>query len=304
MTTTRISALAMAASMAAFSASASAQDAPAGNEVAEPAVEDGSPGFDLDDSVFDETWVTVGAGGVFSTSYSGSDDYQFSPVPLVLGRVGGIGITPNAAGLSLDLLSEGPDGGPSGTSFSFGPTFRIRSDRTGSFEDEVVERAGELDTALEVGAQAGVTIPQVLHQYDSLSFSAAARWDVLDAHNGMVVEPAVTYRTPLSRGAAVQLIASASFVDDDFADYYYSISPEQSAATGLAQYSAEGGLNSIGINAIGTIDLDNNLLNGGFAIFAIGGYSRLMGDAADTPFTSVRGSADQFVGGLGVGYTF
>jgi outer membrane scaffolding protein for murein synthesis (MipA/OmpV family) len=36
----------------------------------------------------------------------------------------------------------------------------------------------------------------------------------------------------------------------------------------------------------------------------VSGYSRLLGDAADTPYTAERGSANQFIAGLGVGYTF
>ena len=47
-----------------------------------------------------------------------------------------------------------------------------------------------------------------------------------------------------------------------------------------------------------------NAINGGFNIYGIGGYSRLVGGAADTPFTAERGSASQFIGGLGLGYTF
>ena len=272
--------------------------APAGNAGGPP------ESFDMSDSVFDETWVTVGIGAGLVPSYSGSDDYVVFPLPLIVGRVGGVGISPNGPGFNLDLLSQPPSDGPRGTSVSFGPSFRLRNDRESQIEDEVVRAAGELDIAVEVGANAGVTIPGVLHGFDWLTISGTIRWDVAGAHDGMVIEPGVSYFTPLSRGAALQLSASAQFVDDSFADYYYSVSPAQSAASGLPQFQADGGLNSLGLTAIATVDLDGNILNGGWNIYGIGGYSRLMGDAADTPFTSVRGSADQFVGGLGLGYTF
>lgn len=261
----------------------------------------GGPG---EKPVFDETWVTVGVGAGLTPSYSGSDDYRFTPLPLVLGRVGGIVITPNGPGFVLDVLSQPPEAGPPQTSVSFGPAFRIRGDRDGQIKDEVVELAGELDTALEVGVQGGVSIPGVLHEFDRLSLSTQVRWDVLGAHDGMLIEPSVAYFTPLSQAAAVQLTANLSFVDDAFADYYYSVSPAQSAATGLPQFTADGGLNSVGALAITTYDLSGNLLDGGFNIFGVFGYTRLVGDAADTPFTSIRGSADQFIGGIGVGYTF
>lgn len=277
-----------------------AQNGPAQNGPAQNGpVQGGRP-----ESVFDETWITLGVGAGLVPSYSGSDDYRVFPLPLIVGRVGGVGITPNGPGLTFDVLSQPPGEGPSGASFSFGPTVRVRGDRDGSIEDEVVKLAGELDTALELGVQGGVRIPGVLNRFDSVSFSTAVRWDVLGAHEGMLVEPGVGYFTPIGTGAAVQARASASFVDDAFAEYYYSISPAQSAATGLPQFEADGGLNSLGFNLIATFDLDNNLLNGGLNLFAIGGYSRLVGDAADTPFTSQRGSANQLIGGIGIGYTF
>ena len=262
------------------------------------------PGIDMSDSVFDDTWLTLGIGAGLVPSYSGSDDYVVFPLPLIVGRVGGIGITPNGPGLNFDVLSQPPGDGPAETSFSFGPSFRFRNNRADQIEDEVVKAAGELDTALEVGVNAGVTFPGVLNPFDRLTVSGTVRWDVLDAHNGMLVEPAISYFTPVSRGAALQLTASAEFVDDDFADYYYSVSPAQSAASGLPEFQADGGFNSFGLTAIGTVDLDGNLMNGGWNVYGIAGYSRLVGDAKDTPYTSIRGSADQFIGGLGVGYTF
>lgn len=281
------------------------QNADADEDMAEQPVAEGPPpGFDMSESVFDETWITVGVGVGLTPSYQGSDEYRAFPLPLIVGRVAGIGITPNGPGFNLDLLSDPPSDGVSETSVSFGPTFRLRSARDDAVKDEVVDLAERLDTAIEVGVQGGVRIPGVLHRFDAVSVGAAVRWDILGAHEGRLIEPNISYFTPLSRGAAVQLIASATFVDDNFAEYYYSVTPQQSADTGLPEFTAEGGLNSLGINAIATVDLDGNVLNGGLNVFGVAGYSRLVGDAADTPFTSIRGSADQFLGGIGIGYTF
>ncbi len=271
---------------------------------------DGPPlpgGMDPEDVVFDETWLTVGVGAGLVPSYSGSDDYVLFPLPLIAGRVGGVGIRPAAAGLSLDLLSpelvQGPTG-QQGPQFSLGPTFRIRNDRADRIEDEVVEAAGELDTALEVGLDGGISFPGVLNRFDQVTIGGAVRWDVLGAHDGMLIEPRIGYFTPLSQAAILTLSAGVQFVDDDFADYYYTVTPAQSEASGLPEFQAEGGLNSYGLNAILAYDLDGNALNGGFSLFGIASYSRLVNDGADTPFTEIQGSADQWVGGIGVGYTF
>ena len=271
------------------------QDAPAGRPPT------GAPPFK---PVFDETWATIGIGAGMVPSYSGSDDYIAFPLPLIVGRVGGVGISPNGPGFNLDLLSQKPAMGPRKTSFSLGPSFRFRNDRANRVEDRVVELASELDVAVEVGVNSGVTFPGVFTRGDRLGVSTQLRWDILGAHDGMLIEPGVNYFTPLGRGAALQLGINASFVDDDFADYYYTVTPADAAATGLPQFTADGGLNSLGTLAILTLDLDGNLLNGGFNLYGVAGYSRLVGDAADTPFTSVRGSASQLIGGIGVGYTF
>ncbi|WP_133366431.1 MipA/OmpV family protein [Qipengyuania sediminis] len=254
-------------------------------------------------SVFEGDWVTLGAGAALIASYDGSDDYVLSPLPLLQGRLGGVSINPRAAGLALDLIPDRTGA----TGFSLGVAARLNRNRADQIEDEVVRAYGELDTAIEVGPTVGVTFPGVLHGFDSLSISADVLWDVAGAHEGMTINPSITYFTPVSRGAAVSLSLSARHVDDSYADYYYSVGAAPAGlATGeaLAAFTAEGGFDKLGANILAGIDFDGDLTNGGLAGFAIGGYSRMLGDAADTPFTRVRGSADQFFLALGVGYTF
>jgi len=255
--------------------------------------------------VFDETWASIGLGAGVVPSYAGSNDYILFPLPLIVGRVGGVGISPNGPGLVLDLNSAKPGSGPrQGPRIAFGPAFRFRNDRNNRISDEVVERAGKLDAALEVGGNVALAFPKVLNSFDQLSIGAQVRWDVLGAHDGMIIEPQISYRSPLGRALGLQIQVSAEFVDDSFADYYFTVTPAQAAATGLPQFRAEGGLNRIGTTAILAYDLDGNSLNGGWSITGIGGYSQMMGDGADTPYTALRGSSGQFITGLGVAYTF
>ena len=195
-------------------------------------------------------------------------------------------------------------GAPPKSRLSFGPAFRIRNDRVNQIEDEVVEQLEDLDLAVELGANVGYSFPSVFKNRDALTLSTQVRWDVAGAHEGMLVEPTIGYRTPLGKATVLQLSANLQFVDDSFADYYYTVTPAQSAASGLPVFNADGGLNSVGTIAILNFDLDGNIINGGLNIYTVLGYSRLVGDGADTPFTSIRGSANQFIGGVGIGYTF
>ena len=273
-------------------------------QTAQPTAPAGAPPSAFSKPVFDETWATVGLGVGLVPSYAGSNDYIAFPLPLIVGRVGGIGIRPNGPGLTLDLFSPAPSFGKRKVRVAFGPAFRIRNDRQAQIEDDVVERAGELDLALEVGLNGAVAFPGVFKPLDTLSVGVQVRRDVLNAHDGLVIEPQINYATPLGRAFLLQVQTQMEFVSDRFADYYFSLTPAQGAATGLPAFTAKGGLNRVGTLAILSYDLDKNALNGGWSLTGIGGYSRLLGDAADTPFTSQRGDANQFIVGLGMAYTF
>lgn len=247
-------------------------------------------------SVFDGDWLSIGGGVVYGPSYRGSDDYVVSPLPIVQGSLGGVGINPRPGGLALDFVPDA-DGD---VAFSAGIAAKLNRNRASQIEDPVVLGYGKLDTAFEVGPSIGASLPAVLNPYDSLSFNLDTLWDVAGAHRGMTVTPSLTYFTPVSRGAALSFALSATHVDDDYADYYYSVA----AGGPLATYQASGGFESAGVNLLGAVDLDGDLADGGFAIIVLGGYSRMLGDARRSPFTAVRGDADQWMGALGLGYTF
>jgi outer membrane scaffolding protein for murein synthesis (MipA/OmpV family) len=265
-----------------------------------PALAQDEPRLVTRETVFDGDYVSVAIGAAYGPSYDGSDDYVIFPAALVQGSLGGIDFTSRGAGVALDFVPD-PD---EGIGFDLGVAGQLRGNRARQIEDPVVLSLGKLDEAIEVGPTVGVGIPRVFHDYDSLSVSLDVSWDINGAHGGMVIEPAVTYFTPLSRGIAASLSLNAEHGDGDFADYYYTVTPAQSLASGLPAFNADGGWTKAGGNLLLGFDLDGNLENGGLAIAVIGGYTRMLGDAKRTPFTSVRGDADQWVAALGLGYTF
>ncbi|MBU1757350.1 MAG: MipA/OmpV family protein [Alphaproteobacteria bacterium] len=276
----------------------------AAQDAGEPGVRAAAPDLP-EQTVFDGDYLTVGVGVAYGPSYSGSDDYTAFVLPLVQGSLGGVDISPRAAGIALDFIPDAEEG----PSFSFGPVVKLNRDRVklSAINDPVVEAYGELDTAIEVGPSAGVSFPQLLNPFDSLTLSVDAAWDVAGAHDGMSVSPSITYFTPLSRGIAASLSLSSKYIDDSYADYYYSVpatNPALPAADVLPAFQAEGGFESAGVNALVAFDLNGDVTDGGLALVALGGYSRMLGDAKDSPFTSIRGKADQFLAAVGIGYTF
>ncbi|WP_260926874.1 MipA/OmpV family protein [Novosphingobium sp. 9] len=164
--------------------------------------------------------------------------------------------------------------------------------------------AGKLDVGINVGGNAGVNFNKLLNPYDQLTVGADVLWDVNGASGGMQINPNVTYKTPVSKAALVILNVGARHVDDDYAKYYYSVNATQSANSGLPLYNAKGGWDSWHTAMIVGYDLSGDLRDGGFEVFLFGNYMRMLNDASATPYTSIRGSANNWTGGVGVGYTF
>lgn len=253
------------------------------------------------ETVFDGDYLTVGIGGAYGPSYDGSDDYVFFPAGAVMGRLAGVGISPRAAGVALDFIND-----PKGEKISlqFGPVVRTRFDRNRQIKDPAIFALGKRDIAVEVGGNVGISLNRITNPYDSLTFSVDVRRDVAKAHRGVVIAPTATFQTPLSQGSFVALTLSAEHVDDKYARYYYSVSTAGGLASGLTPYEARSGWKNAGAGLIGAYDLDGDLTNGGFAVFAGVNYSRLLGNFERSPIVSERGSPNQFTGALGIGYTF
>jgi outer membrane protein len=251
-------------------------------------------------SAFKGDYLSVGIGAGYGPSYIGSDDYVFFPAALVQGSLKGVEIDSRNAGVALDFIPDPEDG----VGLKLGVSGRVRFDRTGKTHDPVVDQLGKLDTAIEFGPMVGVRIPHLLNPYDALTLTTEANWDIAGAHKGMVTDTIVNYFTPLSRAIAASVSLNAEYGDGAFTDYYYSVTPAGSVASGLPVFKASGGFTDIGARLLLGYDLDGDLENGGVALVVAGSYSHLLGDAKRSPLVAVRGSADQWLGAVGIGYTF
>ena len=255
-----------------------------------------------DRGVFAGDWVTVGVGAGYGPSYDGSDDYVLFPAPLAQGSVGGIEFGVRGPGLYADLIADSSS--DSKTKFLAGPLVRVRMDRNSNIKDPGVALLGKTDVAVEVGATAGVSFSQVINPYDTLTVGSDIQWDVAGAHSGRLITPSVTYSTPLSTAIFTSLILSATHVDDNYANTYFSIDQAGSTASGLPQFDAKGGWKSYGASLLGGIDLSGDARDGGWGVYSFVSYSRLTNDAKRSPVTSLRGDADQWFIAGGVSYTF
>jgi outer membrane scaffolding protein for murein synthesis (MipA/OmpV family) len=255
-----------------------------------------------DDSYLDRPYsLTVGAGGAYVPSYEGSDDYEFTPVGLVFGKVAGFGFATRGTTLTLDLIRD-RKGAP--VSVEFGPAANIRFDRSSRIKDPVVRALGKIDRAVEVGATVGIAKNGVLHQYDSLGIRLIGLRDVSDTHDSTILTPSVEYNSPLGPRTVATLSLSADHVGRGYARTYFSVTPAGSLGTGLPVFAADRGWKDVRGSLFLGQTLTGDLRHPGLSLFAGASYSRLLGDFARSPIVSIRGSRNQYFATLGLAYSF
>ena len=263
-----------------------------------------APGMAQDASggnVFAGDYVTVGLGVGALPEYSGSDEYRVLPLAGAMGRVGGVSFRLLGPSRTTDLYDDAP-GAP--VTLRIGPSLRWGGNRSGKVGDPVVDALPRLKSGFEAGLGLGVGFKRLVTKYDRMSLGLHTRRDISGRGGGMTWSASMSYYTPVSRAQIVGFQVSGDFVDGDFARYNYSVTPAGSAASGLPVYRARGGFREVDVGIATVRDLNGNLLDGGFAIGAGVLYTRLHGSAAKTPITSQRGSRNQWLGGLGLAYTF
>ena len=242
---------------------------------------------------------TIAAGVATAPDYEGSDDNHLIPAAAIRGRVAGMDFWSSATWLYVDIIGR-PQ---SGLDFDFGPIVGGRFYRNNDVADAAVDKLPELDAAIELGGFGGVSWHGLTNPYDTLSFRVDVITDVGSAHESTLISPSVSFGTPLSRHTYVSASATAEWAGGGYADYYYSISPAEGAVAGLPAYDADGGFKHWHLSLTG-LQMVTGDLTGGIGIFAFGSYKHLSGDFKDSPVTDIRGSASQWMGALGLTYTW
>ena len=247
--------------------------------------------------------VTIGGAAAYVPDYEGSNHYRLVPGPAAIGSISGFAFSVLGNRASIDLIPNKP--GP-GIDFELGPIGVVNFNRTdhSSIADPRVAALPERGTAIELGGYIGIGKTGVITSpYDKLSVSLSYRHDVSGVHDSGIWQPSISYLTPLSRKAAVALFASAQHVERGYAQTYFGITPDDAIASGLPAYSAHGGWKNYTLGAAVTYSLTGDLLHG-LKVVAGGTYSRLLNSFSYSPITRVAGSPNQWLGAVGLAYTF
>jgi outer membrane scaffolding protein for murein synthesis (MipA/OmpV family) len=250
--------------------------------------------------VANKDMVTVAVGGAITPDYEGSDDYRIIPAAAIRGKVGGISFNTRGTYLFVDVVP-----GNAKIDFDAGPIVGLRLNTRRNIEDDIVKLLPKRKRAIEVGAFAGLSFHGLTNPFDSLGLRVDVLHDVAGAHKSTTFSPNLEFSTPLSTKTYASVSVGAEFVSNRFADYYYSISPADSVASGgvLLPFNASGGMKNWKAGLLLNQSITGNLLHG-FSVFGLGQYSRLVRDFKRSPIVSERGSASQWIGALGLAYTW
>ncbi len=247
--------------------------------------------------------ITVGLGAAYLPDYEGSKDYSFSPAPAALAYIDGHTITYIGNRVSVDLIGDKAN---RDWDIQAGPIGVVNLDRTttSGIDNKQVAALGKIGAAVELGGYVGIgKIGVVTSPYDRLSVSVSYRHDVTGVHDSGIWQPSVNYFTPLSTKAAVGLFATAERAGRGYARRYFSITPDQSAASGLPVYNARAGWKDWSVGGLATYSITGNLLKGWKVVGGLT-YGRMVNDFGDSPIVSQVGSRSQWLSALGLAYTF
>jgi outer membrane scaffolding protein for murein synthesis (MipA/OmpV family) len=252
------------------------------------------------EEVANKNTFTVALGGAWIPDYEGSDDYRLIPAAAIRGQFHRISFSTQGPYFYADVIPDGEKFG-----FDFGPIAGVRLNRTRHVKDDVVDLLPDRKTAIELGGFAGVSFHGLTNPYDTLALHVDVVHDVAKAHKSTTITPNVQFSTPLSRTTYASLSLGAEFVGNKYADYYFSISPADSALTlgALPVFDADGGMKDWRVGLLLNQSLTGDLRHG-FSIFGAARYARLVGDFKRSPIVSDRGSANQWLLAVGLAYTF
>lgn len=250
----------------------------------------------------DRNSLTLGIGGGIAPEYEGASDYGFQPGGIIQGKVDGFDFQVRGPNIYIDLIRDAPG---SKLNLIAGPVAQIRSDRTSisDIKDPRVALLGTRDTAVELGGYVGVGIKGFLIPPASLTFDLAFVHDVAGAHDSFILTPGVALSSPVSQRTFARLGVSADYVGGGYGRTYFDVAANPTPGS-LPAYATDGaGFKSIGSTLLLTHDLGGDNRKG-WALFGLGGYKRLLSQYADSPIVRDAGSADQFLGLVGVAYSF
>ncbi|MBU1665160.1 MAG: MipA/OmpV family protein [Gammaproteobacteria bacterium] len=176
-----------------------------------------------------------------------------------------------------------------GLRISAGPLLALRRGRD---EDDAPIGLGEIDHGLDAGGF-------IRLRKDGWQARADVRKDASNGDGGATVNLSLGYDMPVTQNLRLRANLDTAWASTAYMNTFYGIDATQSANSGIAQYAAGSGFKQVGAGLSADYAISREW--GGFASLR---YTRLIGDAADSPLVTALGSRDQVATAVGIKYRF
>lgn len=236
---------------------------------------------------------SIAAGTLISPAYLGADDYQISAFPNFSVQYRDLFFA-SLEGAGFNLLNQnGFRAGPI-AKYDFGRSEDGSNPLGFGSDSNDLKGLGDVDGTVELGG---------FFEYTFRQFSAKVELrQGLGGHDGLVGEAQIKYYNTIDlagRPIIYSLGPEISFADESFNSAFFDVNASQSAASGLTQYDAGAGINTIGFHASLVVPVTERV-----SLIGFGGIDQLVGDIADSSLVQERGSETQGVFGVMLNYRF
>lgn len=232
------------------------------------------------------TWtVTAGVGAAYGPDFEGARRSMLSPVPI---------FSIHRAGAAEQF--RGPRDAASIALFDFGdlragPAAKLVAARKANNFAEL-NGLGDVNTAYEIGG---------FVDYFPVDWFRT-RVEVLQGfggHQGVVANVSADFIVPIIERLIISAGPRFTWESTAATAPYFGITAAQAAMSGLPAFNAQGGAHSVGFGTQVSYRFTPQ-----WEVHSYVEYQRLLGDAANSPLVTQRGSRNQTTFGIGASYSF
>jgi outer membrane scaffolding protein for murein synthesis (MipA/OmpV family) len=220
----------------------------------------------------------LGVGGGTVPKFEGAKKYQAMPLAVFNVNYGNFTVKSEGLGISLGYTVN--------DLISFGPIVQYHGQRDAISSLALPKVKGTAD----VGGFVGIGWKDLLMAHDTLSADIKILGDAGNVYKGYTVAPSLGYGMRILPNVLLNGNLSTTYADKSYIQSYYS----------AGSFKARAGIKDVGGNLNATYAFTPN-----WGLTLIGGYKRLVGDAASSPVVKSNvGSPNQFIAGAGIAYRF
>ncbi|MTI08559.1 MipA/OmpV family protein [Curvivirga aplysinae] len=231
-----------------------------------------------------ENWeFAIGAGVMYAPDYMGSDDYDAGFMPH-LEVVWNDRVSLSMGGLLVDAYKT--------DNLTLGLGVGMTEGRDES-DNQALRGLGDIDSSAAAVLYAN-------YQWEMMDFGARFEQDLGDGHEGALVGLEANFMVPVVEDKLMFMVGpDATWVSEDYMQSFYGISSKQAANSAYSRYDVDSGFRDVGLHAMIEYRITDSV-----SFNVVSQYSRIIGDAADSPIVKDKGSENQLSSGMMIKYEF